>query len=235
MSACADTSFEDTLRTFLYIVNSNPSRPLHTDEEIEEIFVRSVDRVKKFYTKFAHTTKTLKQYVNVHMSKVYIRLYKPTGNWYIGYTDLEFAEKRHDNDLTKSRTKTSTKLLKFYNDVLRTDDSREDNIVVYTIAEVKDTNSAKILEKRLIHHFTNTNVENNVLPIDLCLNIEGVYKEPYKESNSYEKINDEKNTSPREQARARLRLLISQPYAVPEHLRKTRAKGEHMRPRIIVL
>lgn len=224
MSACADISFEDTLRTFSSIVNNNPSRRLHTYEEIEEILERAIDKVKKFYTEFAHTTKTLEQYVNVHMSKVYIRLYKPTGNWYVGHTDQEFADYRHEQDLSHSATNNSSKLLRFYNDVLRKDDAREDNVVVYTIEELKDTKSAKILEKKLIHHFTNPNVENNVLPIELCLNTDWVYAEQQSTSES-RRLRDE-------QRRDVIRRLVSQ---VPDHLRKTKANRKPMRPRIIVL
>jgi hypothetical protein len=211
----SDSDFEDTLRTFLTIVNDHPSPRLHTYKEIEEIFERSIDKVKKFYTKFVHTTKTLEQYVNVHMSKVYIRLYKPTGNWYIGFTDQEYADNRHDQDLSMSKTRPSTKLLRFYNDVLRTDDSREDNIVVYTIAELKDTKSAKTLEKKLICHFTNPNIENNVLPVELCLNTEDIYyeKEPPSESR---RLRDE-------QRRDNIRRLMSpeETHSSPEERYKT--------------
>lgn len=223
MSACVDTSFEDTLRTFSSIVNNNPSRRLHTYEEIEEILERAIHKVEKFYTEFAHTSQTLEQYVNVHMSKVYIRLYKPTGNWYIGYTDQEFADYRHEQDLSQSASDNSSKLLRFYNDVLRKDNARKDNVVVYTIEELKDTKSAKILEKKLIRHFTTPNLKN-ALPIELCLNTDGVYAEQQSITES-RRLRDE-------QRRNIIRRLVSQ---VPEHLRKTRAKGEPMRPRIIVL
>ena len=155
MSACDD--FEDTLRTFFSIVNTDPpSRPLHTDEEIGELFERSVDRAKRFYVEFAHTTETLTQCLHASTSKVYMRLYKPTGHWYIGCTDREFAEDRHEEDLCASVSKNSSKLHKFYNQVLRKDKSHRDNIVVYTIAELMMDERRRSVLRRLASHTERT-------------------------------------------------------------------------------
>jgi hypothetical protein len=115
--------------------------------------------------------------------KVYIRLYMPTKNWYIGYTKRACAFDRHIQDLSYARHAISSdafsvsKLIDFYCRVLKTDDFYRDHFKVCVLAEVDSVATAKKIETRLIRYFTYPDTIS-VLPRDLCLNTEDVYSSP---------------------------------------------------------
>ncbi|APC25514.1 hypothetical protein BST79_gp357 [Only Syngen Nebraska virus 5] len=115
--------------------------------------------------------------------KVYIRLYMPTKNWYIGYTKRACAFERHTQDLSYARYAISSnafsvsKLIDFYCRVLKTDEHYSDHFKVCVLAEVDSVATAKKVETRLIRYFTSPDTVS-ILPRDLCLNTEDVYASP---------------------------------------------------------
>ena len=171
----------------------------NTDEEI--IFRQCVEDVNEFYTFYEDTeqdisisaiihnlyqndflvdpdTKRIMRYVDPQKSdgiKVYIRLYQPTGHWYIGHTTKISARDRHLAEIEnviqrrymKNIPKTS-KVIQFYEDVFD-DEYDDEDFVIYTIATVRDTATARTIEDKLIKHFTHKYNETS-LPIELCLN-----------------------------------------------------------------
>ena len=173
----------------------------YTDEDIDTIFWQCVEDVNAFYTFYENTeqdisvstivhnlygndfvidphTKQMMKYVDPRKSdgvKVYIRLYQPTGHWYIGYTTKTSARDRHLAEIEtvikrrymKNIPKTS-KVIQFYEDVFD-DEYDDENFVIYTITTVRDTKTARTIEDKLIKHFTHE-YNGTSLPLELCLN-----------------------------------------------------------------
>jgi hypothetical protein len=173
----------------------------YTDDDIDTILRQCVEDVNEFYTFYETTeqdisvstliqnvyendfaldphTKQIMRYVDPQKSddpKVYIRLYQPTGHWYIGHTKKISARQRHLDEIeyTLKRKyrriiRKPSKVIKFYEDILG-DEYDDEDFVIYTITTVKDIEIAKIIEDKLIRYCTNEDNETS-LPIELCLN-----------------------------------------------------------------
>jgi len=173
----------------------------YTDEDIETILHRCIEDVNEFYTFYKNTdrgisvstiihnvyendfttdphTKQMLRYIDPQKSyypKVYIRLYQPTGHWYIGHTQRISARQRHLDEIEgmlkrrfTNAIDKSSKVLRFYNDIFD-DEYDDENFVIYTIATVRDITTAKTIEDKLIKHYTHECNETS-LPLELCLN-----------------------------------------------------------------
>lgn len=185
----------------------------YTEKEIDIIFNQCVEDIHEMYEIYENTdqgisvdtiinnihkndfkldsdTKKMMRYIEPRKSKdmkVYIRLYQPTGNWYIGYTTQESARARHLREMWEvvrqrynDTIHTASKILRFYDEVIdeecgfnNLEDYDDDNFLIYTVATVRDARTAKIIEGRLIKYFTDQN-NHTSLPIDLCLNTQGI-------------------------------------------------------------
>jgi len=164
---------EDILSIFYEIVRKDPNvkRSLLSHEKLTEIFTECVSKIKYFYQE----AKYIPQDEYIDTMKVYLRLYKPTGHYYIGYTQQYSVARRHRQDLYESfAERKQYRLVDFYRHVLDTDDDFEDNFLLFVLTEVDSVATAKIIEEKLIQHFTEPTNETS-LPIELCLNTEHVY------------------------------------------------------------
>lgn len=140
-------------------------------KEHEELLNVSIKKSITFYNDFAYTCKYLPDLVYKNSVKVYMRLFKSSGKWYIGYTTKTSAYRRHYDDRLESvnlieRNIKGTKIIEHYKDSILL----YDDVTIMTLAEVHDITTAKKLEEGLINHFTTT----HVLPIELCLNTQHV-------------------------------------------------------------
>jgi len=167
---------EDILSIFYEAVRKDPSvrRSILSREKLGDIFTECVSKIKYFYQEAKYVPQD--EYTDI--VKVYLRLYKPTGHYYIGYTQQCSVARRHRQDLYKSYAEIKQyRLVDFYRHVLDTDDDFEDNFLLFVLTEVDSVATAKKIEEDLIYHFTNP-VNETGLPIDLCLNTEHVYEPP---------------------------------------------------------
>jgi hypothetical protein len=143
-----------------------------------------VSKIKYFYRE----AKYVPQDEYIDTMKVYLRLYKPTGHYYIGYTQQDSVVIRHRQDLYQCRyDHKQSRLIEFYRHVLDTDDDFEDNFLIFVLTEVDSVATAKKIEEKLIYHFTDPANETG-LPIELCLNTEHVYNPPRVIENIPRKI-----------------------------------------------
>jgi hypothetical protein len=138
-----------------------------TDEEHQTLFLASVQKIIQFYKNFVFTCAYLEDTSHKNSVKVYMRLFKSSGDWYIGYTTKASVYLRHYDDKIEcinliERKAPMSSLFDRYMKTIHL----EDDVTILTIAEVHDKDTAKILEKKLIQHFS----KDNGLPIELCLN-----------------------------------------------------------------
>jgi hypothetical protein len=175
-----DAELNSVLLEFIEINKYNRKGPcFYSASQLDDIFDRSVENITRFYTEFVNTTEGFEQEINPDSVKVYLRLFPTTGNWYIGYTMKKFADQRHSADISSSKTlkdTNSSPILEFYRQY------PDIPAMIFTIAQVNDVKSALIIESRLLRHFTNPS-NNTPLPINLCLNSEGIYRPPIPEIN----------------------------------------------------
>jgi hypothetical protein len=149
------------------------------------VLFKYFDNIKRFYQ---------------HATKLYIRIYKPTGHWYIGTTSQAYSIFRHTQDMaTACGNKDNSKRIVFYRQKLshlfsesairRTikENARNPNFIItddfeiVTIAQFDNKSLAEAIELGFINSITNPrNKAHSKLSIDLCLNTIGVYKEPKK-------------------------------------------------------
>ena len=173
---------DDVLSVFYEIVRKDPGvkRSVLSREKLADIFTECVSKIKHFY----HEAKYVPQDEYTDTVKVYLRLYKPTGHYYIGYTRQDSSVRRHRQDLCESSSQRQhSRLFEFYRCVLDTDDNFEDNFLIFVLTEVDSVATAKKLEEDLIYHFTNP-ANDTGLPIELCLNTEKVYLVPVVSENT---------------------------------------------------
>jgi hypothetical protein len=173
-----DAELNSLLLEFLAITKYNkkcPSR--YSAKELDDIFEKGVEDIKKYYTEFVNTTNEFEQEIDTTSVKVYLRLFPTTGNWYIGYTRGKFADTRHSTDLSIAKNTTDeyyrSKLIDFYKYY-----APYLPVIIFTVCQVRDLKSALLLEEKLIDHFTNPS-NNTPLPINLCLNTEHYNGGPY--------------------------------------------------------
>jgi len=167
---------EDILSIFYEAVRKDPSvrKSILSRDKLSDIFTECVSKIKHFYQEARYVPQD--EYTDT--VKVYLRLYKPTGHYYIGYTQQASVVRRHRQDLYESYIhRKQYRLVDFYKHVLDTDDNFVNNFLIFVLTEVDSVATAKIIEEKLIHHFTNP-VNETGLPIDLCLNTENVYRPP---------------------------------------------------------
>lgn len=140
-------------------------------EEHRDLLSVGVEKASSFYKDFVHTCKYIPDTVHRNSVKVYMRLFKSSGEWYVGYTAKSTAYRRHYEDRLESvnlieRNVEGSKLMEHYKRSI----FLHDDVTILTIAEVHDIDTAKILEAGLIRHLT----KNKELPVDLCLNTDHV-------------------------------------------------------------
>jgi hypothetical protein len=138
-------------------------------EEHRDLLSVGVEKAISFYKDFVHTCKHVPDTAHRNSVKVYMRLFKSSGEWYVGYTAKSTAYRRHYEDRLESvnlieRNVEGSKLMEHYKRSI----FLHDDVTILTIAEVHDIDTAKILEAGLIRHLTKE------LPVDLCLNTDHV-------------------------------------------------------------
>lgn len=122
-----------------------------------------------------------------HRAKLYLRVYKPTGHWYIGSTIQRFATFRHYEDIVRTyyfdRTDSQSKIHKFYRGLKYTGKQLDDlylnkenplyifdkNWAIVTIAQtVNNKKFVNDIEKEVIKRLTTPHTTR--LPVELHLN-----------------------------------------------------------------
>ena len=133
-----------------------------------------------------------------HRAKLYLRVYKPTGHWYIGSTIQRFATFRHYEDIVRTyyfdRTDSQSKIFKFYRELKYTGKQLDDlylnkenplyifdkNWAIVTIAQtVNNKKFINDIEKEVIKRLTTPHT--TILPVELHLNT--IYAHKTKHTN----------------------------------------------------
>ena len=151
----------------------------------------------KVYTHYSNIT-SFEQRDNTdrfdpHRAKLYLRVYKPTGHWYIGSTIQRFATFRHYEDIVRTyyfdRTDNQSKICQFYRGLKYTGKQLDDlylnkenplyifdtNWAIVTIAQtVNNKKFVNDIEKEVIRRLTTPHIIR--LPVELHLNITYTHK-----------------------------------------------------------
>lgn len=168
--------------------------PVYTMYDVDskeklDVFVEKL--CAKVYTHYSNIT-SFDQRGNTdrfdpNRAKLYLRVYKPTGHWYIGSTIQRFATFRHYEDIVRTyyfdRTDNQSKICQFYRGLKYTGKQLDDlylnkenplyifdkNWAIVTIAQtVNNKKFVNDIEKEVIKRLTTPRTTR--LPVELHLN-----------------------------------------------------------------
>lgn len=163
-------------------------------EKLDLLIEKLCDKVYTHYntiTSFTQRANTDRFYPNC--AKLYLRVYKPTGHWYIGSTIQRFATFRHYEDIVRTyyfdRTDSQSKMFKFYRELKYTGKQLDDlylnkenplyifdeNWAIVSIAQtVNNKKFVNDIEKEVIKRLTTPCTTR--LPVELHLNTTYAHK-----------------------------------------------------------
>ena len=164
------------------------TRDVDSREKLISLVQKLCDKVNDHYRNIeSFVQKNNTDRFDPHRAKLYLRVYKPTGHWYIGSTVQRFATFRHYEDIVRTyyfdRTDSQSKICQFYRGLKYTAKQLDDlyrnkehpnyvfdeNWAIVTIAQTEcNKKLVNTIEKEVIDLLTTP--QKTRLPVELHLN-----------------------------------------------------------------